>query len=263
MGQTDFAERYGPWAIIAGGSEGIGSALAERLAAQGFNLLLVARKPVPLDAASADLRKRYATEVRTLSLDLTTAEAAVKVIDAVAGCAVGLVIYNAGADSNFECFVDRPLEESERMVMLNVMTPMRLARHFAQAMVKRGKGGIVLCSSLAGVAGRPKNAVYSATKAFVNVLAEVLWFELGKQEIDVLAAILPTVRTPAMERLGIDFNGPNGAADSDDIADEILAQIKNGPALHAGGFHQRAMHLRALPRDQAVCTMAGVAAATE
>lgn len=258
MGDPDFVDRYGPWAIVAGGSEGIGSAFCDRLGQRGFKLIIIARKPGPLETVAADVRTRYGSEVRTLSLDLATQDAATKIVDAIRDCDVGLLIYNAGADTNFNHFIDRPLAESERMVTLNVLTPMRLVRHLAPAMAERRKGGVILCSSLAGVAGRPTNAVYSATKSFINVLAEALWFELGPQGIDVLAAIFPTVRTPAMERLGLKFDGPGGAADPFDIADEALAHIKEGPALHSGGFHERAMHLRALPRDAAVHAMAGV-----
>lgn len=252
------AQTYGPWAIIAGGSEGVGSAFADRLAKQGLKLLLIARKPAPLESVAADIRKQYGTEVRTLSLDLTTPDAIAKIVDATTGCEVGMLIYNAGADNSFKYFIDRPLEESERMVMLNVLTPMRLVRHFAPAMAERKKGGIILCSSLAGLAGRPSNGVYSAVKAFVNVFAEAEWYELGKQGIDVLSAILPTVRTPAMERLGLNLDDPNFVSDPFDIADEALAHIKKGPALHSGGKHERAMRLRALPRDKAVYAMTGI-----
>jgi short-subunit dehydrogenase len=256
------AQKYGPWAIIAGGSEGVGSAFADRLAKQGFKLLLIARKPGPLEAVAADIRRQYGTEVRTLSVDLTAPDAIAKILDTAKGCEVGLLIYNAGADNSFKDFIDRPLEDSERMVMLNVMTPMRLVRHFAPAMAERKKGGIILCSSLAGLAGRPTNGVYSAVKAFVNVFAEVEWYELGKQGIDVLAAILPSVRTPAMERLGLKFDDPKVASDPFDIADEALAHINKGPALHSGGKHERAMQLRAMPRDKAVYAMAGIDATT-
>jgi short-subunit dehydrogenase len=260
---ADFVERYGPWAIVAGGSEGIGAAFAERLAAKGLKLLLIARKTDPLEVVAADLRSRHGAEVRTLSLDLTTADASARIVDALQGCEVGMLIYNAGADSRFDLFLDRSLAESEKMVMLNVMTPIRLVRHFAPGMSERGRGGVILCSSLASLAGMPRNGIYSATKSFVNTFAEMLWFELGQRGVDVLGVLIPFTRTPAMERLGLDFDGPLAAADPFDIADEALANIRNGPALHAGGSHERAMKVRALPRDQAVRALAGGTATPE
>jgi short-subunit dehydrogenase len=194
--------------------------------------------------------------VRTLSVDLTAADAAERVVEAAEGCEVGMLIYNAGADSRFGAFLDRPLAEAERMVMLNVMTPMRLLRYFAPGMAARGRGGVIVCSSLAGLAGTPGVGVYSAAKAFENTFCEVLWAELGGQGVDVLACIVPLTRTPAMERLGLNFDGPIlKAADPFDIADEALANLGAGPALHAGGQHERAMQVRAMSRDEAVRAM--------
>ena len=258
MSDTEFFKIYGPWAIIAGGSEGVGSAFADRLAKQGFKLLLIARKPGPLEETAVEIRRKYATEVRTLALDLTAPDAAVRILAAVAGCETGLLIYNAGADSSFKYFLDRPLDESERMVMLNVMTPMRLVRHLAVAMGERRRGGFILCSSLAGLAGTPGNGIYSAAKAFIDTFAEMAWFELGQRGIDVLCALFPLVRTPAMERLGLKFDGEIKGADAGDIADEVLASIQKGPVLHAGGSTERGMRLRGMPRDKAVRTMVGV-----
>jgi short-subunit dehydrogenase len=258
MSETSFANVYGPWAVLAGGSEGIGAALADRLAAQSLNLLLIARKPGPLETLAADVRKRHGTEVRTLSLDLTRADAVTEIAAVSRDCEVGLLICNAGADTGFKYFIDRPLEESERMVMLNVMTPMRLARHFAPAMSERGHGGIIMCSSISGLGGSPGNGVYSAVKSFINTFTEMLWYEVGKQGVDVLGVILALTRTPAMERLGVNFDGPQGAADPVDVAGEILAHLKKGPVLYASGTYDNASKIRGLPRDQAVRILAGV-----
>jgi short-subunit dehydrogenase len=257
MSSEGLLERYGPWAIVAGGSEGVGAAFVDRLARAGFRLLLVARKPGPLEAVAAEVRARHGAEVRTLATDLTAPEAAERVLGAVAGCEIGLLVYNAGADNSFDEFLDRPIEVHERMVMLNVLTPMRLVRRLAEEMAGRGRGGIILCSSLAALVGTPRNGVYSAAKAFVGTFAEMLWFELAGRGVDVLCAHLPLVRTPAMERLGMVFDGSIKASEPEDIADECLAAIRNGPVLHAGGSHERAMRLRSLPRDQAVRAMAG------
>jgi short-subunit dehydrogenase len=254
----DFAQRYGPWAVIAGGSEGIGSALAERLAQQGFKQLLIARKPGPLEEVAAGIRQRYGTEVRILPLDLTAADAAAQIGEATKGCEVGLFIHNAGADNSFAYFVDRPIEDSEHMVMLNVTTPLRLVRHFAEDMAARGRGGIVLCSAMAGLAGTPGNGVYSAAKAFVDTLAEVLWFELGRKGVDVAAAIISLTQTPAMERLGLKFDGAIACHDPADVADEILAGLGEGPVIYCSGTQERAMRTRALPRDKAVRERAGI-----
>src|SRR5271154_3794372 len=105
---SDFAKTYGPWAIIAGGSEGIGSALAERLAKKGLKLLLIARKTGPLAAVGADIRKRFGGEVLTLSLHLTSAHCGPKNAEATQNREVGLLVYHARARTGFKYFIDRP-----------------------------------------------------------------------------------------------------------------------------------------------------------
>jgi short-subunit dehydrogenase len=169
---------------------------------------------------------------------------------------VGLLVYNAGADSKVRSFLDRPEGESERMSTLNVLTPMKLARRFAPAMIERGRGGIVLMSSFASCVGTPGNLVYAATKAFSNVFAEGLWWELGQHGVHVLGAIIGITQTPAMERMGLSFEGLKVPATPDDLVLEVLANIANGPTLHAGGTAEDAMRLRSLPRGEAVRSIA-------
>jgi short-subunit dehydrogenase len=195
--------------------------------------------------------------VRTLALDLTALDAVAKIISQIGGCEVGMLIYNAGADASFQPFIERSIEESERMVSLNVLTPMRLIRHFAPTMVKRKKGGIITLSSMASLAGYPGNLIYSATKAFSNLLTEGLWYDLGKQGVHVLGMIIGLARTPAMERLGVKFDGPVPSADPYDLVDEALASLeKKGPTIHAGGMEERAAMLRSLPRAKATRVLA-------
>ena len=258
MSDVSFKERYGPWAVIAGGSEGMGSSFAERLAEQGINLVLVARKTGPLEELATDIRKRFGVEVRTLSQDLMLPEAPANVIETAAGCDVGLFIYNAGSDTAFDYILNRPLAQHEGMLMLNAFTPLRLTYHFARPMTERKTGGIILCSSLASVGGMPGNGVYSGAKAFMNNFAEALWYEIRKQGVDVLAVVIPGVKTPALIRMGAKFD--ETSSEPEEIVDEVLAHIRNGPILDAGYCKTQAPGLRALPRDQVV---RGLGAASE
>src|SRR5690242_3738898 len=90
--------RYGPWAVVAGGSGGLGACCADRLAAQGCNLVLIGRKVEPLDAA-ADRARDAGVDVRALSLDLTAGDATDRVRQVTDDVDVGLLIYNAGANA--------------------------------------------------------------------------------------------------------------------------------------------------------------------
>ncbi|WP_157215135.1 SDR family NAD(P)-dependent oxidoreductase [Flavisphingomonas formosensis] len=256
MAEADFAWRYGPTALILGGSEGVGAAFAHQLAAQGLDLLLVARKPEPLEETAAAVRAATGRRVRTLSADLTAPDAVDRIASFAGADEVGLVVYNAGAESRFLDFLDRPAEESLRMAALNVTTPIGIVHRFAGPMAARGRGGFILVSSVAGVAGCPRNAVYSATKAFSNGFAEALWYELKPRGIDMLGLVLGLTLTPAMQRMGLKMDG---AADPALVAAEGIAHIADGPTFYAAGTGEGALYLRSLDRGEAVRAMASSA----
>jgi short-subunit dehydrogenase len=130
-------------------------------------------------------------------------------------------------------------------------------------MAERGRGGILLVSTFVSVAGTPGNALYASTKAFGNVFAEGMWYELGELGIDVLSVIVGIVRTPAMERMGMTFEGVTTPADPYDIVDEALAHMGKGPALHAGGTFDEVQRLRTMPRDEAVRAIAAFSRAAQ
>jgi len=232
--QTDIT-KYGPWAVIAGGSEGVGAAFAELLAQAGINLLLVARKPGPLEETAAAAR-RHGIEARTLAADLTAVEGVQSVIDAVRDVEVGLLILNAGADSNAAPFLDADLAQVSRLLELNVLTPLHLIHHFGHAMRERRRGGILLVGSLAGDLGTSHHAVYGGAKAFGRIFAEGLWLELREYDVHVLDLVLGVTRTPAMQRLGLDFDLPGiNVSEPIDVAREGLTHLPHGPIRVAGG----------------------------
>ena len=252
-----FAEQYGPWALIAGGSEGVGASFALKLAARGVNLALLARKPEPLAQLAQQVRAQSSVEVRTLALDLTADRLLDRVAPFTDDLDIGLLIYNAGSVSAFSPFLDEPLDLTLRMVRLGVVAPTMLAHHFASRMRARRRGGVVLVGSMAGYAGAPDEIAYSAGKAYSRMLAEGLWWELKPHNVHVLGLILGLTRTPAMARLGLTMDNPEFPPDEpDDVADEGLAHLADGPLWHVGGKEDGARQLAQIPRDQAVAFMA-------
>jgi len=252
-----FAEQYGPWALIAGGSEGVGASFAQKLAARGVNLVLTARKPGPLAVLASSLRDNYPIQVRTLEQDLTAGDMLERIRSVTDDIDVGLLIYNAGSVSGFSAFLDESLEGSLRMVRLGVVAPTTLAHHFGEKMRRRGRGGLILVGSMAGYAGAPDEIVYSAGKAYSRMLAEGLWYELKPYNIHVLGLILGLTRTPAMDRLGLAMSNPQFRPDEPDtVADEGLEHLADGPLWHVGGKAEGARYMSGLPRDQAVEFMA-------
>lgn len=222
------AARYGPWAVIAGGSEGIGACIAGALAGAGVNLVLIARKPEPLDELAAQIRKRSGVEVRTLGLDLTAPDMLERIRAVTDDVEVGLLVYNAGAAHRTGPFLDWALEDVRRVIRLNAEGQAVLAHHFGGKMAQRGRGGIVLMGSLAGNAGSPSVVTYSGAKAFSQIFSEGLWWELKQVGVDVLHVVVGQTDTPAMARLGIVY--PEGeSVGPEAVARHTLANIANGP----------------------------------
>jgi uncharacterized protein len=225
----DFAKRYGPWALVAGASEGVGASVARMLGERGVNVVLVARNQATLDEVAA----KVATESRTLVLDLSTPDASAALAAATADLEIGLLVYNAGADPYMSRFFDKPAETWHALLARNCTTVLGAVHHFGGRMVERGHGGIALVTSGAAWAGGSHLAVYGASKAFDLLLAESLWAEVGPQGVDVLAMIVGRTDTPAFRRL-VGDRLPGGLASPDDVARDLLDNLGNGPTFPAG-----------------------------
>ena len=197
-GMRDLA-RYGPWALVAGASEGIGAAFATALiAAAGLNVVLVARRREPLAALAASLhgRRRSARSARSRPTSAPT-RASRRSSTRPSDLEIGLVVANA-AYAPIGSFLDIDLARLRQAIDLNCAAPLRLARHYLPAMAQRGRGGFVIMSSLAGQQGSPGITTYAATKAFGAVLAEGLWAEMRPHGVDVLACAPGAVETPGL-----------------------------------------------------------------
>ena len=246
-------ERYGPWALILGASEGVGPCFARELAAAGIHLVLVARRTAPLEELARELRAEHGVEVRTLGADLTLPDALERVRAVTDPLEVGLMIFLAGASHLVAGFYDRPVEEYLRIVACNVVAQTSFCHHFGGRMRERKRGGIVLVGSTTANAGTALVAAYAASKAFVQTLAEGLWYELRPHGVHVLGLILGLTRTPAMARLGLRMDHPDfPPADPEAVAREGLEFLADGPIRVTGGNAAFVQRLRELPRAEAV-----------
>lgn len=254
------AHQYGPWALIAGGSEGIGLELALLLAAEGINLVLLARREQPLASARAKITAAHPVDVRTHALDLTAPDLEQQLATITDELEIGLLIYNAGAMHGVGQFLDEPLDKSRRLVALNCTGPITLCHHLGGLMRERGRGGIILLSSLSGLTGGAFVATYSATKAFDITLAESLWAELHPHGVHVLGLIAGATDTPAIAATGVDFSDGQ-AMTAGDVAREGLQRLPHGP-LHIAGEGNRMAEpfLRGTDRRQSVALMTAGAA---
>lgn len=218
-------KKYGPWAVIPGGSEGIGACIAEHLAASGINVVLIARKPGPLAETAAKV-KAMGVQARTLSLDMTAPDMLEKIRAATDDLDIGLLVYNSGASHKTGAYLDWDLPDIVKVIRLNTEGQAILAWHFGKRMAARGAGGIILMGSLAGNAGSPMVIAYSGAKAFSQMFSEGLWWELRPKNVDVLHVVVGSTDTPAMERLGIKSKDQDPP---DLVARLALENVANGP----------------------------------
>ena len=236
-----FAENYGPWAVIAGASEGTGSAFARKVAARGVNCILIARRAAPLEALAEVIRAESRVDCITATVDLAAPNAFESIVAAVGQREIGLFISNAGADSNGSHFLDRDLATWTQHIQRNVVTMMQCCHHFAEPMRARGKGGLLLVNSGACYGGAPHMAAYTGSKAFTLCFAESLWGELRHHGVDVLTLVMHMTDTPALRALLAEkgLPVPSSIASAEDVAEIGLVRLPNGP-IHNWGLEDDA-----------------------
>ncbi|WP_298534913.1 SDR family oxidoreductase [uncultured Algibacter sp.] len=178
--------KYGPWVIVTGASSGIGKAFVEKIAAMGFNLIIVARNEDKLHQLKNSLIKHFQIGIKVLIADLTTEEGIHHVIKQTEALEVGLLINNAGReDSNH--FLEINKKDHTQTIDLNIKAPLLLAHHFGTKMANRKRGGIINMSSIVAFQGVPYISNYAATKSYNLIFSEGLSAEFSKHNIDVLA----------------------------------------------------------------------------
>jgi uncharacterized protein len=188
-------QKYGQLALVAGASEGIGAAFAEYIAADGMDLILVARRKEQLEEFAAVLSDKYNVKVQCICCDLAQTNAAIELNNLLHGKEVNLIVYNA-ALSFIGPFEKNSLEHHNQIAQANMITPMNMLQLFGEPMLLKGKGAVVLMASLAGFQGSGFLAAYAASKAFNRVLAESLWYEWKNRGVDVMACCAGATATP-------------------------------------------------------------------
>jgi short-subunit dehydrogenase len=219
-----------------------------------------------LQAFAGDIRARHGVEVRTVALDLSTADALTELARETSGLEVGLFVYNAGGDDSSAAFLGKDLRTHLELVRRNCHSVLEAAYRFGAPMVARGRGAMVLVTSGAAWAGGATLAAYGATKAFDLILAEGLWAEWHTSGVDVLGLVLGATDTPSLRRVLDAKGGSYGTlADPDDVAAEALDHLGDGPTWICGSDDPAGgSPFGALSRRQAVLAMSqGASAAAE
>ena len=261
--RTGIKERYGPTALVLGGSEGIGRQFAEALGAAQLDLVLVARSPQPLEAAAHEIRAAHGVAVTTCVRDLTGPGLEDFARELIARHDIGLTVCNAGATHGVGRFLDEPLGKALALVRLNCIAPVTFA-HLVLGPRRPRRAGLIVVSSMSGLCGSGLVATYAATKAFEIALCEGLHWELAGAGIDVLCAVAGLTDTPAMRRSGLSFSAAAAkgyvAMSAAEVARGALAQLGSTAVWYAVG-DATVGAMRALPRAQLTVAMSEASAA--
>jgi short-subunit dehydrogenase len=221
-------------ALVTGASSGIGAALARQLAAEGTDLVVVARDKARLDALAAELggtgRPGGGVAVEVLPADLADGASLAAVEARVADDRpVDLLVNNAGFGT-YGPFVEADIDTETQEIAVNVTALVRLTHAAMRAMMPRARGSIMNISSMAALQATPGNATYGATKGFVAMFGEAVSSELAGTGVTVTTVLPGLTHTEFHERAGVEPRRPLGMPwqSADDCAAEALA------AAHAG-----------------------------
>ena len=232
-----FLERYGPWVLVVGASEGTGAEFALQAAGKGANVILVARRPDKLEELGSRIAAECGVEVVTRSLDLAGLGAAAALQEAAEGKDVGLVIFNAGGDNVGGRFLDSSHEQWATLVQRNIGMLTEACHRFATMLAGRGRGGLLLVGSDAAFGGVGRLAVYTATKGYALNMGESLWRELKPHGVDVLNVVIGATDTPKLRSVLQQHGVPAEAmvlTSARDVARIGLSKLGAGPTVVLG-----------------------------
>lgn len=238
-------EKYGPWAVVTGASEGIGREFAFAIAEEGINLILVARREGELREVNSRIKACSKVDVTILPFDLGDQDAVRNLMQAVGERDVGLLVAAAGFGTSGP-FADSDLEPELAMVDLNCRSVVELVRLVSARLTRRGRGGIILMSSLLAFQGVPRSANYAATKAFVQTFAEGLAVELRPVGVDVIACAPGPIASGFAARANMKMSLSQGP---DAVASETLKALGRRMTVRPGWLSKfLELSLALLPR---------------
>jgi short-subunit dehydrogenase len=251
-------QKYGSTAMVAGASEGIGAAFATCLAAEGMDLVLIARRLQPLQQLADLLENKYKINVICISCDLSGINATQQIVKALNGREISLLIYNA-ALSYIGPFIKNSAENHSQAAQVNMITPLNMVYLFGEKMLTKGKGAVVLMTSMAGLQGSGYLSVYAATKAFNRILAESLWYEWRDSGVDVIACCPGSTATPGFKNTHPEKTGffTPRVLDPEEVPRECFKKLGKQPSYITGRGNRLASFImqKILPRKMAVKIM--------
>ncbi|HWH69021.1 MAG TPA: SDR family oxidoreductase [Candidatus Sulfotelmatobacter sp.] len=228
------------WALITGASAGIGRELAKLFAADGFNLVLVARAEARLQELAAELQAQHSIQARVVRQDLAQSNAAADIFHAVSELPVSVLVNNAGFGS-YGPFAQTDLGLQTSLMQVNMVALVQLTHLFLQPMLRRQSGRILNVASVAAFQPGPTVNIYYASKAFVYSFSYALAAELKGSGITVTALCPGTTRTEFFERAHIQMKRPWPLTDARRVAEAGYRGMLRGKRVVIPGLMNRLM----------------------
>jgi uncharacterized protein len=231
-----------PLALVTGASAGIGRELADILAREGHDLVLVARREPELTDLARELKERHGADSRVLTADLSAPDAATQLVESLgAGTAVDVLVNNAGFGGH-GAFAERDRDEEMRMIAVNVTALTDLTKQLVPGMVARGRGRILNVASTAAFQPGPFMAVYYATKAYVLSFSEALHEELSGTGVTVTCLCPGVTKTEFQKVAGVEevplTQGPLSMT-ARAVAESAYSGLAKGRRLVIPGVHNK------------------------
>jgi short-subunit dehydrogenase len=243
---SKLAKKFGPWAIVTGASSGIGAEFARRLAAEGFNIALVARREKLLRSVTEEVERRFGVETRYAVIDLSEDTAVDALVAAFHDLDVGLVVSNAGTGQPGH-FLDQDHGDQLTRFRLNALSHLNIAYAFGGRLASRGGGGIILGGAMGAAQGIPFSSCDAGSKAFVQSLGESLHVELKRKRIQVMTLVVPPTNTAIIKQFGLHpAEMPMKPMSVEQCVSEALRHFKKGRSLSLPGALNR-IFMRMMP----------------
>ena len=227
-------------ALITGASSGIGAVYADRLARQGYDLILVARSQGKLNALANHLSNETGRAVEVVAADLKDKADLRRVEDILrTDASITLLVNNAGVGGVMP-LLGSPVDEMEDMITLNVTALMRLAYAVTPGFVARGKGTVINISSIVAIAPEILNGVYGGTKAFVLGLSQSMHHELADEGIRIQAVLPGATATDFWSEAGnpVENLPQEIVMSAEDMVDAALVGLASGEVVTIPGLHE-------------------------
>jgi hypothetical protein len=224
---------------VTGASSGIGAEFARQLAAQGFNVVLAARRGELLQTLAEEIERHHGIETKCVIVDLSEDSGVDALTAKVQDLDVGLVVSNAGTGQPGH-FLEQDHHEQLTRLRLNALSHLNIAYSFGGRLASRGGGGLILGGAMGAAQGIPFSACDAASKALVQSLGESLHIELKRKRIRVMTLVVPPTDTAIIAKFGLDpTDMPMKPMSVKQCVSEALRHFKQGRSLSLPGALNR------------------------